>query len=112
MFKCKMCGIRINWDDDRSYDYCAEHLEEGRRREHERAVQNHKEWFESYGETNADQQTVCPYCFYIDNELECLPGYLHHDGDEADIFCPMCEKKYHVSLAVTYTFTARRIKER
>ena len=109
-FKCKLCGIPIDWDRDKSYRYCRDHVEEGRRKEHEKEVENHKEWFKYYGETNADYKMVCPYCFHIEEDPDCLPS-IQYDGEEVDVFCNNCEKEYHVILGVTYTFKAKRKKE-
>jgi len=109
-FKCKMCGIPITWDKDKSYRYCAEHLAEGRRQEEDAELRGYKEWFEDYGETRADEKMVCPYCFHMEEEPEYLPS-IQYDGEEADVFCYNCEKKYHVILGVTYTFTAKRAEE-
>lgn len=47
----------------------------------------------------------CPYCGYDDRDFETDNREVQYDGDETSHDCPKCDKKYHVTLSVSFSYT-------
>ncbi len=50
---------------------------------------------------------ICPWCSYEDKDWEENLSIANEDGATTETECPSCDKKYKVSLSVSYYFDTK-----
>lgn len=51
-----------------------------------------------------DLKPICPYCGYVDEDVQEVhavhPNWI--PGEEIEVECPQCEKKYLITWSISY----------
>jgi hypothetical protein len=67
--------------------------------------QEHKKDLEEYGEIT-DRIIVCPHCFHEDHNCDL---YRIHDGEQVEINCGQCLRKFLVAVEIAVDYTSRKL---
>ncbi len=103
---CQMCGKPT--DNDQSFDISVAckiyHHEVHRCDECERLLRKELEWG-SEGETICEDKIICPYCNF---EYEDYDSYSFDEGDNDEVECAECGRKFDLKVKVRRTYSTKR----
>lgn len=106
MWTCLKCNKPLDYEVDKSFDACPDHKDEVDLMKTATKKKQREDEFNDSNKIVEDGAIICPYC-YEEQDIWCCD--LDEDGEcDLDFECGSCEKKFEVSLAVSYTYTAER----